>query len=256
MAAGLTSDLAGYAAMHARRIAPATCGAVASLLLFPFVRIRVRTSSTRHAAGTRHEARATSEARSARYAHSSHHVLIPARLVFSAASTQRTITTNTTMPVSSSIYRYLGVAVLASFVQYFMRTQQLYGPVGMCSQSDDDRSDWIEVDGANASNNSSSKINLLSGKIRARPCEAFSESYFEARAKFRFATRRLAELMPTVKLHTLSVMPGQDYTIDIAVIPGSGSETMGLTIHSSGCHGVEGEFTTTYCLAFDRKLLS
>ena len=138
------------------------------------------------------------------------------------------------MSVSSPVYLYLGVAVLAWLAQNFMRTHQLHGPVGMCK---DEPSDWVEVD---ASNNSGNETNLLSGRIRARPCEAFSESYFEARAKFRFATRRLAESMPTVKLHTLPVMPGQDYTIDIAVIPGSGSETMGLTIHSSGCHGVEG----------------
>ena len=156
------------------------------------------------------------------------------------------------MSCSSSVYRYMGVAVLAWFVQYFMRTHQLHGPVGMCKYKP---SDWVEVDGLNTSNNSS-KTNTLSGKIRARPCQAFSESYFEARAKFRFATRRLAEQMPTVKLHTLSVMPGQDYTIDIAVIPGSGSEQKGLTIHSSGCHGVEGKFTATHCLAYDRKLFN
>ena len=166
---------------------------------------------------------------------------------------QQILTNNTAMPVSSSIYRYLGVAVLASLVQHFIRTQQLHGPVGMCSLSDDERSDWIEVDEMNAPNHSNNKINRLLGQIRARPCQAFSESYFEARAKFRFATRRLAKQMPTVKLHTLSVMPGQDYTIDIAVIPGSGSETKGLTIHSSGCHGVEGEFTNSNFLAFDRK---
>ena len=114
----------------------------------------------------------------------------PCVLVFSAASTQRTTNTrtnNTAMPVSSSIYRYLGVAVLASLVQHFIRTQQLHGPVGMCSQSDDERSDWIEVDEMNASSHSNNKTNRLLGKIRARPCQAFSESYFEARAKFRVA---------------------------------------------------------------------
>ena len=130
-----------------------------------------------------------------------------------------------------------------------MRTQLLHGPVGMCSPSGDEPSgDWVEVDGIHASNNSG-KINLLSSrKIRARPCQAFSESYFEARAKFRFAAHQLAEKMPTMKLYTLSVMPGQDYTIDIVVIPGSGGEKNGLTIHSSGCHGVEGESTTIYYL--------
>jgi len=112
----------------------------------------------------------------------------------------------------------------------------LHGPVG-CSSDDEPTTsssrDWVEVDGLSTSND----------KIRARPCQAFSESYFEARAKFRFAARRLAEKMPRMKLHTLSVMPGQDYTIDIAVIPGSGTGGNGLTIHSSGCHGVEGELT-------------
>ena len=131
--------------------------------------------------------------------------------------------------------------MLAWLLQHLMRTQLLHGPVGMCSPSGDEPSgDWVEVDGIRASSNSG-KINLLSRKIRARPCQAFSESYFEARAKFRFAAHRLAEKMPTMKLHTLSVIPGKDYTIDIVIIPGSGGEKNGLAIHSSGCHGVEGE---------------
>ena len=138
--------------------------------------------------------------------------------------------------------------MLAWLLQHLMRTQLLHGPVGMCSPSGDEPSgDWVEVDGIRASSNSG-KINLLSRNILARPCQAFSESYFEARAKFRFAAHRLSEKMPTMKLHTLSVVPGQDYTIDIVVIPGSGGEKNGLAIHSSGCHGVEGESTAIYSL--------
>ena len=63
---------------------------------------------------------------------------------------------------------------------------------------------------------------------------AFSESYFEARAKF----RRLAT-KAGLELHALPVVesPTARYTIDVAVLRGTGA---GLVVHSSGVHGVEG----------------
>ena len=60
---------------------------------------------------------------------------------------------------------------------------------------------------------------------------SFSESYWEARSKFRRATALYGG-----KLHTLEVAEGH-YTIDVAVFRGQGD---GLVIHSSGVHGVEG----------------
>lgn len=58
----------------------------------------------------------------------------------------------------------------------------------------------------------------------------FSESYWEARAKF----RRVAAA-GNASLHALEVAPG--YYMDIAVLQGSGK---GLVVHTSGVHGVEG----------------
>lgn len=59
----------------------------------------------------------------------------------------------------------------------------------------------------------------------------FSESYWEARAKF-----RLLGKMAGAELSSEMVVDG-DYTIDFAVFRGSGP---GLVVHSSGVHGVEG----------------
>ena len=65
------------------------------------------------------------------------------------------------------------------------------------------------------------------------PCDCyFSEGYWEARSKFRTAVSKIEG----AELHTLIVIPNSDYTIDIAVING----TMGLMVHTSGIHGVEG----------------
>ena len=67
--------------------------------------------------------------------------------------------------------------------------------------------------------------------VSASPC-TFSETYFEAREKFRQGAR-----VAGAALHTLPVMPGDDFTIDIAILEGSGP---GLVVHTSGVHGVEG----------------
>ena len=132
---------------------------------------------------------------------------------------------------------------LAWGVQHLIDARMRHGPVGLCSNNNEEPSDWIDVEGM-SSNHNNGRRNLLSGKVRARPCQAFSESYHEARAKFRFASSRLAEKAPAgvVKRHTLSVIPGTDYTIDITIIRQGSDAGKGLVIHSSGCHGVEGEY--------------
>ena len=60
----------------------------------------------------------------------------------------------------------------------------------------------------------------------------FSESYWEARAKFRFLAQAAG-----AQVSAREIVPGRDYTTDFAVFPGTGD---GLVIHSSGVHGVEG----------------
>lgn len=145
----------------------------------------------------------------------------------------------------SSPARILACLGLAWGVQHLINVQMRHGPVGLCSN--EEPSDWIDIEGM-ASNHNNGRRNLLSGKIRARPCQTFSESYQEARAKFRFASSRLAEKAPAgvVKRHTLSVIPGKDYTIDITIIRAGPDAGRGLTIHSSGCHGVEGEYRISF----------
>lgn len=70
------------------------------------------------------------------------------------------------------------------------------------------------------------------------PQEYFSESYEEARAKFRAAVAALATRVQ-VRSDVLTVVD-PDYTIDIAVVEGSAAGRGGLVVHSSGVHGVEG----------------
>lgn len=73
-----------------------------------------------------------------------------------------------------------------------------------------------------------------------KPCHVFSETYYEARSKFRSAAAQV-----NAELHGYALeVPKEkspegylDYSIDIAVLPGSLS---GLVVHTSGVHGVEG----------------
>lgn len=67
------------------------------------------------------------------------------------------------------------------------------------------------------------------GERSASPCRFFSETYEEARSKFRQACQGAAEL------HTFNVI--EDYTMDICVLHGT---MPGVVVHTSGCHGVEG----------------
>ncbi|KAL7579708.1 hypothetical protein ACA910_021852 [Epithemia clementina (nom. ined.)] len=79
-------------------------------------------------------------------------------------------------------------------------------------------------------------------RISIDPCHVFSESYQEARSKFREAVQSLG-----LSYEYLLVVPEHDYTIDIAVIPGG---KPGLVIHSSGVHGVEGYAGSAVQVAF------
>ena len=63
------------------------------------------------------------------------------------------------------------------------------------------------------------------------PCECFSETYSEARTKFRTLAAKAG-----AQLHTIAIL-GEDYTTDIAVLEGS---RPGLVVHTSGVHGIEG----------------
>lgn len=67
-------------------------------------------------------------------------------------------------------------------------------------------------------------------EITIDPCHVFSNTYQEARELF-----RQAAVGAGCELHALRVY--ENYTIDIAVLPGI---LPGLTVHTSGVHGVEG----------------
>ena len=74
--------------------------------------------------------------------------------------------------------------------------------------------------------------------IHARPSQSFSETYYEARSKFRYIATKLLNKDDNniVQLHTFEVIPGRDYTIDIVVIKGDDDDDDGgLVIHTSGC---------------------
>ena len=84
----------------------------------------------------------------------------------------------------------------------------------------------------NHNNHNQETTESLETFVKIPPCHVFSESYFEARTKFRRAVQGLG-----LSVETLSVVPHQDYTMDIVVLPGQGP---GLVLHTSGVHGVEG----------------
>jgi len=65
------------------------------------------------------------------------------------------------------------------------------------------------------------------------PCDCFSETYTEARDKFRQAVENLKN----AELFTFPIYQEEEYTMDIAVIKGT---KRGTVVHTSGYHGVEG----------------
>ena len=78
---------------------------------------------------------------------------------------------------------------------------------------------------------------------------SFSESYWEARAKFRSLATRAG-----MELHTLPVV-GDMYTMDTAVLPGA-SEESGVVVHTSGVHGIEGYAGSAIQIAFMEQLIA
>lgn len=101
------------------------------------------------------------------------------------------------------------------------------------------------------------KVTTEGTTIHARPSQSFSETYHEARSKFRYvATKLLNKDNNIVQLHTFEVIPGRDYTIDIVVIKGDDDDDDGgLVIHTSGCHGVEGFAGSAVQIAYLQHLL-
>jgi hypothetical protein len=89
-------------------------------------------------------------------------------------------------------------------------------------------------------------IDTLPSVITVDPCHVFSDTYQEARALFRQAAADTG-----CELHALTVY--ENYTIDIAVLPG---DLPGLTVHTSGVHGVEGYAGSAVQIAFLEAILS
>lgn len=69
------------------------------------------------------------------------------------------------------------------------------------------------------------------GTAAILPCECFSETYMEARTKFRILAAKAG-----AQLYKIDII-GEEYTTDIAVVEGS---QPGLVVHMSGVHGIEG----------------
>ena len=80
------------------------------------------------------------------------------------------------------------------------------------------------------------KVTIEGTTIHAQPSQSFSETYYEARSKFRYVATKLLnkDINSIVRLHTFEVIPGRDYTIDIVVIKGDDDDG-GLVVHTSGC---------------------
>ncbi len=82
----------------------------------------------------------------------------------------------------------------------------------------------------------------------------FSDNYYEARDKF----RRAAKAIPGGELHSLDILSDSDpgaYTIDLFLLR-SDKEEAGLSVHSSGVHGVEGFAGSAVQIAYLHELAS
>lgn len=99
---------------------------------------------------------------------------------------------------------YVCVAIVAIAVSVFIRAREKEGP---CQ---DDPS-----------------LSILGKEVL--PCDCFSETYEEAREKF----RSLAKEIAGVELHTLEIF--KNYTTDIAILRG---DLDGLVLHVSGVSSV------------------
>ena len=88
------------------------------------------------------------------------------------------------------------------------------------------------------------------------PCQVFSETYDQARSRFRTLVEELQRIQSNIILDRLVVYVDPDtkkaYTTEIAVIPGT---VPGLVVHTSGVHGVEGYAGSAIQLAFLQLLI-
>jgi len=71
-------------------------------------------------------------------------------------------------------------------------------------------------------------VETVFGKVN--PCDFFSETYLEARSKFRQAAKDAGAELVSLQIY-------QNYTTDIAYLQ---SESTDLVVHTSGVHGIEG----------------
>lgn len=96
----------------------------------------------------------------------------------------------------------------------------------------------------------------LASSAFVNPCRVFSETYAEAREKFRQAATGVG-----AELHALQVKVPKEkslsseyqYTIDVAILKGKGP---GLVVHTSGVHGVEGYAGSPIQIAFLESIYS
>ena len=108
---------------------------------------------------------------------------------------------------------------------------------------DKQNDEWIEVSLPSHDNKDG-----MEQLFHIQPCSVFSETYAQARERFRSTAKRI----PGAAVYQLPVVVatgrrGTDETMDIAVIPG---DQPGLVIHSSGTHGVEGFAGSAIQIAF------
>jgi len=128
------------------------------------------------------------------------------------------------------------ILLIAIISKVFLHNASLYKPEGLCTETmtnnnkNDDKT-TISID---------TRSGL--GTITPSPCESFSETYYEAKSKFKRAAK-----LANAELISLDVLPNQQtqglYTMDIAILRGTSTSKNnggGLVIHTSGVHGVEG----------------
>lgn len=139
----------------------------------------------------------------------------------------------------------LTVILVAMLVFWAIFNTSTPASPALCPADFTDATDAAGITDAAGTDGSSSAPTITMDELVA--C-SFSVSYWEARAKF----VRAAETA-SATTHSLPVMNSSLYTIDIAVLPGSGP---GVAVISSGVHGVEGFAGSAIQIAMLRKVAS
>jgi len=188
-----------------------------------------------------------------------------------------TTTTSSLLWLLSSSFVIVVVAVLVAFLWKNNNNDFENIPYLSCPREEDHRV-RVSINIEDYYNNFSSSSSLWKtrggdgGDEGVNPCRVFSRTYEEARSKFRTAaTAAGAELfaLPVVVVDDDSKKE-QKYTIDVAVlwsnsnnnnsssssssISSSSSSSNGLTVHTSGVHGVEGYAGSAIQVAFLESL--